>query len=222
MKKDEMTIDAEKLAAEGSKPTNFQLILEFQESLGNLSGPFDPVKILKETMAQITSEYEELKDEVEEIFRLSKQIPFPPENFRYHNLRKEIADLGVVLLQMAARMGFDYDQDFAEVHENNLSKLISTQDQILATLKKYQVLGVDIFVCYTRLKGNSVAIVKSKFDQTGLDGKFYPANKGLKPAGYESVKLSNPPVRKAPCQWQPSGEAVNLLGSPEEFKVSDQ
>jgi len=101
-------------------------------------------------------------------------------------IRDAVADILVVTYGMAHIMGIDADKDMAAVQESNLSKLCKTNEEIEATLKFYQQeKGLDVYA------GGEIpeAYIKSSKDQTGSDGKFYPAHKFLKNTIWHEPKL---------------------------------
>lgn len=101
-------------------------------------------------------------------------------------IRDAVADILVVTYGMAHIMGIDADKDMAAVQESNLSKLCKTNEEIEATLQFYQQeKGLDVYA------GGEIpeAYIKSSKDQTGSDGKFYPAHKFLKNTIWHEPKL---------------------------------
>lgn len=101
-------------------------------------------------------------------------------------VRDAIADVLVTTYGMAHILGIDADADMAAVQESNLSKLCKTEQEIENTLAFYQQeKGLDVY------SGGELpeAYVKSAKDQTGTDGKFYPAHKFLKNTNWHEPKL---------------------------------
>ena len=108
------------------------------------------------------------------------------DNKDISEIRDAVADILVVTYGMAHIMGIDADKDMAAVQESNLSKLCKTNEEIEATLKFYQQeKGLDVYA------GGEIpeAYIKSSKDQTGSDGKFYPAHKFLKNTIWHEPKL---------------------------------
>ncbi len=108
------------------------------------------------------------------------------DNKDISEIRDAVADILVVTYGMAHIMGIDADKDMAAVQESNLSKLCKTNEEIEATLTFYQQeKGLDVYA------GGEIpeAYIKSSIDQTGSDGKFYPAHKFLKNTIWHEPKL---------------------------------
>jgi predicted HAD superfamily Cof-like phosphohydrolase len=108
------------------------------------------------------------------------------DNKDISEIRDAVADILVVTYGMAHIMGIDADKDMAAVQESNLSKLCKTNEEIEATLTFYQQeKGLDVYA------GGEIpeAYIKSSKDQTGSDGKFYPAHKFLKNTIWHEPKL---------------------------------
>ncbi|MCV6590930.1 MAG: nucleoside triphosphate pyrophosphohydrolase family protein [Marinobacterium sp.] len=92
-------------------------------------------------------------------------------------VRDAIADVLVTTYGMAHILGIDADADMAAVQASNMSKLCQSETEIQDTLTFYrEEKGLDVY------SGGELprAWVKSSCDQTGSDGKFYPAHKFLK------------------------------------------
>lgn len=101
-------------------------------------------------------------------------------------VRDAIADVLVTTYGMAHILGIDADADMAAVQESNLSKLCKTEQEIEDTLAFYQQeKGLEVYAGGELPK----AYVKSAKDQTGSDGKFYPAHKFLKNTNWHEPKL---------------------------------
>jgi predicted HAD superfamily Cof-like phosphohydrolase len=108
------------------------------------------------------------------------------ENKDMPEIRDAVADILVVTYGMAHIMGIDADKDMAAVQASNLSKLCKTQAEIDKTLAFYRnEKGLDVYA------GGELpeAYVKSTKDQTGSDGKFYPAHKFLKNTNWHEPVL---------------------------------
>lgn len=101
-------------------------------------------------------------------------------------IRDAVADILVVTYGMAHIMGIDADKDMAAVQASNLSKLCKTQEEIDQTLAFYETeKGLEVYA------GGELpeAYIKSSKDQTGSDGKFYPAHKFLKCINWHEPEL---------------------------------
>lgn len=99
------------------------------------------------------------------------------ENHDLSEIRDAIADVLVTTYGMAHILGVDADKDMATVQASNLSKLCKSETEIEQTLAYYRnEVGLDVY------NGGELpeAFIKSAQDQTGKDGKFYPAHKFLK------------------------------------------
>lgn len=101
-------------------------------------------------------------------------------------VRDAIADVLVTTYGMAHILGIDADADMSAVQASNMSKLCKTEQEIETTLAFYRdEKGLDVYA------GGDLpqAWVKSRKDQTGTDGKFYPANKFLKNTNWFEPEL---------------------------------
>jgi len=102
-------------------------------------------------------------------------------------VRDAIADVLVTTYGMAHILGIDADSDMAAVQASNLSKLCKTEDEVEKTLAFYQnEKGLEVYA------GGELpeAYIKSAKDQTGSDGKFYPAHKFLKSINWHEPHLA--------------------------------
>ena len=109
------------------------------------------------------------------------------ENKSITEVRDAIADVLVTTYGMAHILGIDADRDMAAVQASNLSKLCKTEDEVEHTLNYYRTeVGLEVY-CGGELPE---AFIKSSEDQTGKDGKFYPAHKFLKSINWHEPKLS--------------------------------
>ncbi len=142
----------------------------FGNQLGNMDNP-DWEKAGK----QLHLIQEELAELVEGI-----------QNKDISEVRDAVADILVVTYGMAHVLGINADNDMAEVQDSNLSKLCKTEAEIEETLAFYRSeKGLDVY------SGGELpkAFIKSSEDQTGTDGKFYPAHKFLKCINWHEPKL---------------------------------
>jgi len=111
------------------------------------------------------------------------------EGIETHNIdevRDAIADVLVTTYGMAHILGINADADMAAVQASNMSKLCKTEQEIEATLTFYRnEKGLNVY------SGGELpqAWVKSAEDQTGKDGKFYPAHKFLKNTNWHEPKF---------------------------------
>jgi hypothetical protein len=100
-------------------------------------------------------------------------------------IRDGIADLNVTNLGMAHVLGVDSDADMLEVFKSNMSKLITNEDELAASIDKYGQWGVEVYAEgeYPRM------CIKSVKDQTGSNGEFYKKGKFLKGINFKEPKL---------------------------------
>ncbi|MDF2180893.1 nucleoside triphosphate pyrophosphohydrolase family protein [Neptuniibacter sp. CAU 1671] len=108
------------------------------------------------------------------------------ENHDVQEVRDAIADVLVTTYGMAHILGIDADEDMAAVQASNLSKLCKTTSEIEETIRFYeQEKGLQVYA------GGELpeAYIKSACDQTGSDGKFYPAHKFLKSINWHEPKF---------------------------------
>ena len=108
------------------------------------------------------------------------------DNQDLSEVRDAIADVLVTTYGMAHVLGIDADKDMATVQASNLSKLCKTQDEVDQTLAYYsEEVGLQVY------SGGELpkAFIKSTEDQTGKDGKFYPAHKFLKCINWHEPKF---------------------------------
>lgn len=108
------------------------------------------------------------------------------ENHDVTEIRDAIADVLVTTYGMAHILGIEADKDMAAVQASNLSKLCKADSEVQDTLTYYQnEVGLEVY------SGGELpeAYIKSGKDQTGKDGKFYPAHKFLKSINWHEPKL---------------------------------
>lgn len=97
-------------------------------------------------------------------------------------VRDAVADILVVTLGVAHLADLDVSADMAEVTSSNLSKVCPTAEDAVATQHFYfDKKGVKTKRVECATMPGYVILVDG--DQTGSDGKFYPANKFLKSVG---------------------------------------
>lgn len=155
--------------------SNFTDVSYLNSVFGNTQGELDNPNWAK-AGKQLHLIQEELAELVEGI-----------ENHDISEVRDAIADVLVTTYGMAHILGIDADKDMAAVQASNLSKLCKTQDEINQTMAFYEKeKGLEMY------SGGELpeAYVKSAKDQTGTDGKFYPAHKFLKSINWHEPKLS--------------------------------
>lgn len=166
--------------------SNFQKVSNFNalggnDNKGDWSVADFQLKLIKD-------EFNELCDGVE-----SRDI---------NEVRDGIADVLVTVYGLAHRLGIDADEDMEEVCESNMSKFDKTMDDAIVTQNKYRQIGVETTIhvvqgtVFNGFDFDSVPlyVIKSSFNQTGKDGKNYPANKILK-----SHKFKEPQFKPLPA-----------------------
>lgn len=91
-------------------------------------------------------------------------------------VRDAICDILVFTLGLGHMAGVPVEADMAAVDKSNRSKFCANEDQVRATVAKYDALGVETYV-----DGEfPMKRVKSAKEQVGNDGKCYQAYKMLK------------------------------------------
>lgn len=148
----------------------FDAVSSLNEAFGNPKGdPNNPNwESLKNQAKNILDEYEELM--VDGI--AAKNV---------EEVRDAICDILVFTLGLGHMAGVPVDEDMNAVDESNRSKFCCDQEEVDATVAKYQALGVEVYV-----DGEfPLKRVKSSKEQTGNDGNVYRANKMLKSIYFE-------------------------------------
>lgn len=158
--------------------TNFGMMAVINELAGNhRNGGWDAIDA---QLKLIQSEFNELKDK-----------GIAARNVK--ELRDGIADLLVTVYGLAHRAGIDADADFFEVVISNMSKFDPEQptDDVLKTVAKYAAVGVETVQLMSPdpfadpQDDKMLLVTKSSYDQSGSDGKDYPAGKWLKSHNFE-------------------------------------
>lgn len=156
--------------------TNFENVCVFNDLIGNDQGDYHNIDWdrLERQRKLIEEEFNELKDAIK-----SKDII---------EVRDAVADILVTTYGLAHCGGFNADEDMDEVNESNLSKFCGVSTEASATERKYKDLGVEVTF---RHRDIWIAVVSAK-DQTGTDGKFYPAGKLLKSINFVEPEFTDP------------------------------
>jgi hypothetical protein len=160
-----------------------------QTSLINLiagNGEGDPTN---PNWTAIESQLNLIKSELQEAF----------DNLALRNiegLRDDVGDILFTGYGLGHRCGFPVDKDYQEVCDTNLSKFDQTMEDARKTQAKYTALGVETQVDFSEIRDpNGVKqtyyVVKSKRDQSGSDGKRYPAGKYLKSFNWSEPCYTN-------------------------------
>ncbi len=110
--------------------TNFEKVIQFNETaqVDRVSGTAESVltarpALVKSCLALITEEVRELNEAVE-----ANDLT---------ETRDALADILYVVYGMAYRLGIDADRDFALVHESNMTKFCTSEDEAKATVAQY-------------------------------------------------------------------------------------
>jgi predicted HAD superfamily Cof-like phosphohydrolase len=112
--------------------TNFEKVIQFNETaqVDRVAGPAESQSVLtarptlvKSCLALITEEVRELNEAVE-----ANDLT---------ETRDALADILYVVYGMAYRLGIDADRDFALVHDSNMTKFCTSEDEARATVAQY-------------------------------------------------------------------------------------
>ncbi|WP_027856421.1 nucleoside triphosphate pyrophosphohydrolase family protein [Marinobacterium jannaschii] len=154
--------------------SNFTDVSLLNSVFGNIKGDMETPDWNK-ARKQLQLIQEEMQEMVEGI-----------EKHDLSEVRDAIADVLVTTYGMAHILGIDADKDMAAVQDSNMSKLCKTETEIEATLAYYRnEIGLDVYSGGELPQG----WVKSGKDQTGKDGKTYPAHKFLKNTNWHEPVL---------------------------------
>lgn len=180
--------------AELTSMSGFRKIALLNNLAGNrANGGWDAVDA---QLKLIKSEFKELCDAIE-----ARDV---------ENLRGEIADMLVVVLGMAHRLGVDADDDLQEVVLSNLTKFDPSDDPaaVQATVAKHLANGIETVQIEVddplRAPGSDrkLYVTRSAYDQNGKDGKFYPKGKWLKSAAFVEPEMPALPLMAAAALGQ--------------------
>lgn len=131
-------------------------------------------------------EMDKLKSQLALIYEEAQELEDGILESDWEAMKDAVADLLVVTYGMAYVMNIDADKALQRVNEANMSKLCTSQDEVVATTGFYAQLGVEISV---QTVGKSLFAIKSTRDQEGEDGKFYPQGKFLKNVNWKEPDL---------------------------------
>ena len=155
--------------------SNFSNVSELNRLIGNtICDPVDP------DWAALAAQLSLIQEEFQELVDAIQQCDFT-------EVRDAVADVLVTTYGLAYRAGIDADADMDEVHASNMSKFCKTREEAIHTAHKYEKLGV---MCSYRQPATGITAVVSAQDQTGKDGKFYPAGKLLKSINVKEPNLT--------------------------------
>ena len=148
----------------------FKEVSELNTLFGNPKGDHNNVDWgkLKNQSKNILDEYNELMDDGIEAKNLTE-------------VRDAICDILVFTLGVGHIAGVPVDQDMEAVDASNRSKFCCDQDNVDATVAKYNVLGIDTYV-----DGEfPMKRVKSSKEQTDIHGDVYRKGKMLKSISFK-------------------------------------
>jgi NTP pyrophosphatase (non-canonical NTP hydrolase) len=148
----------------------FQDVSSLNDAFGNPAGdPKNPRWDRLESQAKnILDEYNELMDD-----------GIGPKDI--NQVRDAISDILVFTLGLAHMAGIPVEEDMAGVDRSNRTKFCANPEQLIATIDKYDALGVEVYA-----DGEyPMKRVKSAKYQVGLDGKDYQKDKMLKSVTFE-------------------------------------
>lgn len=96
-------------------------------------------------------------------------------------VRDGIADVEVTNLGLAHILGIDSDADMGAVFRSNMSKFVTSDAELIASVEKYAAIEVEVYEEgeYPR------KCIKSAKDQTGTNGEFYKKGKFLKGVNFK-------------------------------------
>ena len=132
-------------------------------------------------------ELEKLNGQIHLIDEELQEIKDAIKDGDWEALKDGVMDLLVVGVGLGYVADIDCDKGLREVNRANMSKLCSTQDEVVATTGHYGTLGVE---CAVQSVGNSLWAIKSTKDQTDTEGNFFPEGKFLKNVNWSTPDLS--------------------------------
>ena len=155
--------------------SNFTDVSELNHLIGNTQGnPADP------DWGALASQLELIQEEFQELIHAIRTKDFT-------EVRDAVADVLVTTYGLAYRAGINADADMDEVHASNMSKFCTDRMEAVETAHKYEKIGV---LCNYRSPAEGITAVVSASDQTGFDGKYYPAGKLLKSVNFREPNLT--------------------------------
>lgn len=112
--------------------TNFEKVVDFNTQFGVLqSATLTPKPdIIKTDPKQVEFCLKLIREEMGELEQAVKDS-------NYVEMVDALADILYVVYGAGCRIGMDMDKAFALVHENNMSKLCSTEDEAIKTVQYY-------------------------------------------------------------------------------------
>jgi NTP pyrophosphatase (non-canonical NTP hydrolase) len=113
--------------------SNFRKVVHFNQQFGVIpSSVISPQPFTLQTNPQGAEFCMKLiREEVKELEEAVKEKD-------YVESADALADILYVVYGMGARLGIDLDEAFELVHQNNMSKLCSTEEEALETVRHYQ------------------------------------------------------------------------------------
>lgn len=136
----------------------------------------------------------------------------------FEEMRDGIADVLVTVYGLAHRAGIDADRDLEIVNISNMSKFIKrdfikeSEDDIMQRLafEQLNIANTKGLATSVQETTQNIFAITSAKDQTGKDGKFYPAGKLLKPSTYKEPDWSANLVCQTPAQGYFIADAGSL------------
>lgn len=179
----------------------FKDVKRMNLAFGNPEGDYDNLnwERLMKQVKNIPDEYKELMKAFE------KHDPI--------KTRDALCDIVVFALGAFHLMGANADDDMLEVFLSNMSKFCKTPQELDATIKKYEALGISVYTggAYPQM------YVKSTHDQVDIEGENYPAHKFLKCVNWREPVFQDPKYRGLKPIKDTSGneEAAALIAKSE-------
>lgn len=110
----------------------FEKVREFNDAFGvdKVDGGMDPEvtrnrpELVKQCLGLIKEEVQELEDAI--------------EAHDFTEIRDALSDIMYVVLGMSYRLGINADQDYAIVHDSNMTKLCNSKEEAEATVAEYE------------------------------------------------------------------------------------
>jgi predicted HAD superfamily Cof-like phosphohydrolase len=112
-------------------PTNFEKVQEFNNAFEMRVNKEPNRKIFTEDPDNVHLALSLIREEVKELEDAVKDHDFG-------EVRDAVSDILYVVYGLAHRFGFDADSDFAEVHNSNMSKLCTSEEEAKSTVKSYE------------------------------------------------------------------------------------
>lgn len=165
--------------SEQAVKTNFGLVYDFNKVFQR--SQLEALEVFNEG-----SEREKLDSQIELMDEELQEIKDAIEEGDWEALKDGVIDLLVVTYGLGYVMNIDCDKGLQEVNRANMSKLCSSQQEVVATTGYYNSIGVE---CSVQLVDENLWVVKSTKDQKDMNDKFYPKGKFLKNVNWSEPDL---------------------------------